>query len=252
MFHSNYYWQKKSTDWLKTIWGESSAKCINLHGWYSVLPWLGHNPLAHEVILEVCLSWRMPSGEMAAWMTWAGKETQWCGSLSVDHWSGLWCGFKLRKSQGSSGFSLFAFHLPASSQAGVAGGVGGMDHDWFTVEWIVIGEITLLMLVSSRKQGKWCHLEHLPSTFPWKRSVTPSLLLPAANAYCRSERPGLWYPCPSLIASPQSCAIEMCGKCKASPADFRRSQHSKETSSYWLCLDSFCMSRHDQNWPLEK
>lgn len=27
MFHSNYYWQKKSTDWLKTIWGESNRKC---------------------------------------------------------------------------------------------------------------------------------------------------------------------------------------------------------------------------------
>lgn len=46
------------------------------------------------------------------------------------------------------------------------------------VECIVIGETTLPMLVSSRKQGKWCLLlEHLPSTVPWKRSVTPSLLL---------------------------------------------------------------------------
>lgn len=40
-------------------------------------------------------------------------------------------------------FSLFASNLPPSSQAGVAGDVGKMEHSCFVVEWIVIGETTL-------------------------------------------------------------------------------------------------------------
>lgn len=67
-----------------------------------------------------------------------------------------------------------------------------MDHGWFMVEWIVLGETILLMLVSSRNQGKLCLLEHLPSTIPWKTSIKPSLLLLAENPYCHLARPGLW------------------------------------------------------------
>lgn len=180
-----------------------NAKCINLHGWDPLLPRPGHVSLRGEFgsvfvwekatrrkgstndlsrqrgtvvwlifcrSLERSLAWFQIEEE--PWLSWVYSIC--CSSASIlPSRSGRTCG---KGGLWWSGLSLVRPHYQCWCQAEAG------------------------KMVSSRASSLCCTLEEITYTIP---------PIAAANPYCASEGLGLWCPCPSLIASAQSCAIEV-------------------------------------------
>lgn len=86
-----------------------------------------------------------------------------------------------------------------------------MKHNRVMVEWIVISETTILMLMLNREQQKLCLLEPLPLLFLEEISCTILPIACGKSVLLRKAWTGVSLPICDIIS--QSCFVEMCGKC---------------------------------------
>lgn len=204
MFHSNCYWQKKPTDWLKTIWWESNRKCkVHKPAWVISTSSMAETQsfslrgeFGSMFVLEKAVRRRGSTNDTSrqrdtvAWLVV-------CRSLVR---SVAWFQIKeeLRVFWVQSICYSSASILPSRSgrRCGKDGPClvhSGVDCHW----WDHVTDVGV-----KQQAGKMVSSRASSLYFPLEEMVTPSLLLLTTNPYCGSERPGLWYLCQSLIASP--------------------------------------------------